>query len=128
MAQCNATTKGGKPCPQSALPDSDRCYMHAPERAAERAEARRKGGLNRRTSKGKAWPDGADLKLRSVEDVQVVLEQALADTILQENSGSRTQGLVRVAMAALKALEVGELEVRMAALEARLEQGGPDAQ
>ncbi|NLG19784.1 MAG: hypothetical protein GX556_20895 [Fibrobacter sp.] len=58
-------------------------------------------------------------------DVQAVLERALADTWEQENSGARTQALVRLAHGALKALEVGDLEERLAALEARLEEAAP---
>jgi uncharacterized small protein (DUF1192 family) len=59
-----------------------------------------------------------------VGDVQAVLEAALRDTVQQENSGARTGALVRIAQGALKVLELGELEERLAALEARLAEGG----
>lgn len=118
MALCTATTKTGKPCRAQALAGGAFCLMHSPERAAEVAAIRRAGGLNRRTRRaaGTRFP----ATLRSVSDVQELLEAALADTTQQENSGARTAALARLATTALKALEVGELEERLAALEARL--------
>lgn len=118
MALCSATTKTGRPCRAQALAGGAFCLMHDPERAAEVAAIRRAGGLNRRTRRavGTRYP----ATLRSVGDVQELLEAALEDTTLQENSGARTAALARLATTALKALEVGELEERLAALEARL--------
>ena len=124
MAQCTATTTTGRPCGAPALHGRPFCYAHDPDRAAERADARQRGGYNRRTAKG-ADPEGYPAHLRCVADVQAVLERALADTWAQENSGARTQALVRLAHGALKALEVGDLEERLAALEARLEEAAP---
>ena len=123
MAQCTATTTNGKACGAPALQGRPFCYAHDPERAQERADARRRGGYNRRTPKAHA-PEGYPTRLRSVDDVTALLEATLRDTWAQENSGARTQALVRLAHGALKALEVGELEERLAALEARLEGGG----
>ncbi len=115
---CTATTKSGKPCGAPALAGGDYCFMHDPARAHERAAARRRGGHNRRTRKA-VEVDVSASRLRCVEDVQEALERALADTWVQENSGSRTNAVVRVCLAALRALEAGELEERVAALEAR---------
>ncbi len=122
MAQCTATTASGKPCGAPAQHGRPFCFAHDPDRAAERADARQRGGYNRRTPKA-TDPDGYPTRLRSVADVQALLEATLRDTTLQENSGSRTQALVRLAHGALKALEVGDLEERLAALEARTEEG-----
>lgn len=60
------------------------------------------------------------VSLRSVGDVQAQLETVLADTLAQENSAARTQAIVRLLQTALKALEVGDLENRIAILEAQL--------
>jgi len=124
VAQCTATTADGKRCRAPALQGRPFCFAHDPERAQERADARQRGGYNRRTPKA-TDPEGYPTRLRSVGDVQAVLERALADTWAQENSGARTQALVRLAHGALKALEVGDLEGRLAALEARLEEAAP---
>jgi len=122
---CTATTKRGTPCAAPALAGSDFCFTHDPARAQDRAAARKRGGYNRRTPK--ATPDdGARIHLRTVAHVQATLERALADTWAQENSANRTGGIVRIALAALRALEVGELEQRVEALEARItEQQAP---
>lgn len=122
VAQCTATTADGKPCGAPALHGRPFCYAHDPDRAAERADARRRGGYNRRTPKA-TGPDGYPTRLRSVGDVQALLEATLRDTVAQENSGARTQALVRLSLGALKVLELGDLEERLAALEARLEEG-----
>lgn len=124
MAQCTATTADGKRCRAPALQGRPFCFAHDPDRAAERADARQRGGYNRRTPKA-LGPDGYPTRLRCVGDVQGLLEAALADTVQQENSGSRTQALVRLALGALKVLELGDLEERLAVLEARLEEAAP---
>lgn len=122
MASCTATTRDGRPCGAAALAGGSYCFTHDPARSAERQEARRLGGRNRRTAKVIVEDDGT-ARLRTVGDVQAALERALGDTWAQENSGARTQAIVRVCMAGLKALEVGELEARLVALEARLAEG-----
>lgn len=50
--------------------------------------------------------------------MQALLEEVLANTRLQENSAQRSRTLISLGLAALKALEVGELEERLEALEA----------
>lgn len=55
--------------------------------------------------------------MRSVDEVLTLLEKAIHDVLELENSISRARALGTLAMAALKALEVGELENRVAVLE-----------
>src|SRR5687767_6882175 len=44
---CAGTTRAGKPCGSQVLCDGTHCYVHAPGREQERAEARRRGGEGR---------------------------------------------------------------------------------
>lgn len=91
--------------------------MHSPEHAAELAEARRLGGLRRRreaTVFGAYDFDG----LESVADIRRILMIAAVDTLGLDNSIPRSRTLVSLALAAAKLLETGELEERLAALEA----------
>lgn len=118
---CEASNTRGEPCGAFAVDGSTRCFMHDPERAGERAAARKKGGRNRLTPKGSTPP--ATVRLRTVEDVQRLLETLAGDTLRQENSARRTSAAVSVLSLALKALETGELEERLAALEATLHAG-----
>ena len=94
------------------------CFAHSPERSRERAEARKKGGHNSRTPSSARAVE--PVRLRDVASVQTVLEGAVMDTLRQENSAQRSRTLGYLAGMALRALEVGELEERLTALEARL--------
>ena len=98
--------------------------MHCPEHATEAAEARRLGGLRRRREV--AVSGAYDfLGLASVGDIRRLLEVAVLDTLGLENSIARSRTLGYLAVAALKLLEVGELEQRLATLESALR--GPRA-
>jgi hypothetical protein len=91
--------------------------MHAPEHAEEAAEARRLGGLRRRregTVAGAYEFSG----LESVAGIRRLLEVAALDTLGLENSIARSRTLAYLAMVAAKLLETGELEQRIASLEA----------
>jgi len=57
------------------------------------------------------------VSLRTPEEVQALLEGVLADTRLQENDAQRSRTMISLGLAALRALEVGELEERLEALE-----------
>ena len=77
-----------------------------------------------------AWEDSADAGsgpwpapmssqgLATVADIRRLLEVAVIDTLSLENSVARTRTLAYLAQTALKCLEVGELEDRLALLEA----------
>ncbi|MFN2564498.1 MAG: hypothetical protein ABR499_05735 [Gemmatimonadaceae bacterium] len=121
---CGAENAAGEPCQMPPLARSAFCWAHDPERAAERAEARRKGGENGRTRGGSAGGNARQaVSLRDVASIQALLEEAATDTRLQENSAqrSRTLGYVcNVAAELLKLGALGELQERIAALERRL--------
>ena len=77
------------------------------------------GGLRRR--KEKTLAGAYDLEgLRSVPDIQRLLEIATLDALALENSVSRVRALTYICQTGLKCLEVGELEERVQMLEAAL--------
>ena len=80
-------------------------------------EARRLGGLRRRRE---VAVSGAYefVGMETVGGLRRLLEIAAVDTLSLENSIARSRTLAYLAMAAIKLLEVGELEQRLAALEA----------
>lgn len=109
----------GQPCRQAPLRDSEFCFWHSPEHAEEAAEARRLGGLRRR--KEKTVASAYDLEgLDDVPKIRRLLEIAVFDTLALENSVARSRMLAYLAQVALKALEVGEFEARLEALEATM--------
>lgn len=94
--------------------------MHDATKGRERALARRSGGLS--TKK----PHSADASLiptdiRSIEGVFAVLNYALQESIILDNSIQRGRLLVSIAHGYIEALKVGELEKRLEALEMALE-------
>ena len=106
----------GEPCGAPPLLDSDQCFWHSPQTAREAAEARRLGGLRRRRENtlGGAY----DIEgLRSIEDIQRLTELAMFDTLELPNSVGRSRALTTLALGALRALEVREMEQRLAAVE-----------
>jgi hypothetical protein len=127
MRACKALKEDGGRCQSPPLLDGDFCLMHSPEHAEEMAEARRLGGLRRRREK--AVSGAYDFEgLADVGQVRRLLEIAALDTLSLENSVARSRTLAYLAQVALKALEVGEFEQRLDALERlvapRLEKAG----
>jgi len=106
----------GELCGAAPLRDAQFCLWHSPEHAKEVQESRRLGGLRR---KREVLTSGAyELQgLETVAGVRRLLEIAVLDTLALENSISRNRTLAYLVMAALKALEAGDMEQRIAALE-----------
>lgn len=115
---CEATTKEGAACRAPAMTGRTFCFHHDPEKAGERAAARRRGGLVLHHGTADRVPP--EVAIGAVRDVLELLETAASDALSRKPGIERARCLTYVAGAALKALEVGALEERVAALEARL--------
>jgi hypothetical protein len=114
---CRARRADGQPCRAAPLLDRDFCAAHDPADAEAMAEARRLGGLRRRrevTVSGAYDFQGID----SVPDIKRLITVAIVDTLSLEASIARNRTIGYLAQVSLKALEVGEFEERLAALEA----------
>ena len=108
-------------CRAAPVKDGDHCFWHSPEYAEDVAEARRLGGLRRRREvavSGAYEVNG----LETVGDLRRLLVIAALDTLGLENSIARARTLGYLVGVAGKLLETGELEERLAALEAALGQ------
>jgi hypothetical protein len=116
---CRAVKNDGQPCGAPRLRDGEYCFWHSPDHADELAEAQRLGGLRRR--KEKTVAGAYDIEgLDDVPKIRRLLEIAALDTLSLENSVARSRTLAYLAQIALKALEVGEFEARLEALEATM--------
>jgi len=116
LASCRFQKDNGEGCRATPMRGEEYCFWHHPEHAEEAAEARRLGGLRRR--KEKITQGAYDFEgLESVAHIRRLLEIATADTLALESSIARSRTLAYLAQMALKALEVGELEERVRALE-----------
>ena len=113
---CTYQRPDGRPCRATPLRDDPFCFWHAPETAEEAAEARHLGGLHRRKKKTVAAIYGVG-GLRTIDDLQGLLETAAIETMALENSISRNRAIAGMVATGAKLIETGELEDRIAALE-----------
>jgi len=124
--RCKHVKADGTRCRARKVHASDYCFFHDPARAAERAAARQAGGR-----KGKAPVLPPETPLRPVRTAGDVIE-LLGETIHQVRTGTldpRVGNCVGYLSAIiLKATEQGEMEQRLAALEAIVAgQGRPES-
>jgi hypothetical protein len=97
--------------------DEEFCFFHSPDTAEEAADARRLGGIHRRKKKSVAAIYGFN-GLRTIVDLQGLLETVVIETMAIENSIARNRTLAGMIATGAKLVEVGELAERVAALEA----------
>ncbi len=100
------------------------CFAHDPQRAQERAEARRRGGEARATPPAAPGPPPAHVSLRSGSDALDVLERVLADTLAQGNDRHRSRAVGYLVSVGLRAGEISALEERLARVEEALRRRG----
>ena len=113
---CSYLMPGGRPCRATPLRDEPYCFWHSPETAEEAAEARRVGGLHRRKKKTVSAIYGF-AGLRTIEDLQALLETATIETMALENTIARNRAIGGFVTVGAKLIEVGDLEARLAVLE-----------
>ena len=115
--RCAFVMSDGQGCRASPLREGRHCFLHDPERAADASEARRMGGIRRRREG--TLEVAYDLAgLDSVDGIRRLLEIVVADALSLDNGIGRLRVLIATINSATKLLEAGELEERLAALEA----------
>lgn len=113
-AKCKAKTKAGTPCRAPAV-EKSLCFFHAhPEKAAELG---RDGGRKNRHRIPIA-SELAPCRLRSFEDVQLLLEEAINNVRQGPFDLRAANSIGFLAGILLKAIEHGRIEERLAQLEA----------
>ena len=117
--KCRAKTISGQACQAQAITNSNFCFTHDPASGAARAKARKIGGQRNRTPHA-GNPEILPAKVRTIDDVLVVLDYALAEVIPLENSIQRGRFIVAIAGAFIDAIKTGELESRLMAIESAL--------
>jgi hypothetical protein len=113
--------KNGKSCKAYAVLDSKYCFVHDPANAKKRAEARKRGGLNRRVIKRSQHEHHP---IKSVKDINVILESAINDACALESGQSNLRTLGYLCQIALKGQELGSLEERVDIIEKTLNDKG----
>lgn len=114
--RCKGVRATGEPCRSTAVDESNHCWAHKPGNEAARKAASARGGANRSTvaRAAKALPadmrDVAALILRSLQAVE-------AETMKPGQAGA----IAALAGAYVRVVDAGDVEARIAALEAALE-------
>jgi len=120
--RCGVITAKGTPCMAYRMTNAQTCYMHAPELATERTEARARGGKARHGREiGKL---AAKLAAGPVPEVDAIkmLAHAQAVALAMEPSLAQARTLGYLSMATVKVKEVSELAARVTALEEKGEE------
>ena len=116
---CRAKTESGDPCRAAPMRDSSFCIFHDPDHAEVVQQARSAGGQRRKREATLAT--AYDFQgLTSIPEIRRVIEVAVFDAFGLENTISRVRALGYLAQVATTLLEKGEIEERLAAVEAAL--------
>ena len=113
--QCLATRRGGARCEAFAVNGSEYCLTHSRDRVRQRAERNRKGG------RAHAIPKvaGSAVTVEKIADVLRGLNAVILDSWELENSAPRSRVLIAAYDETIKAMQSGDFESRIAALESR---------
>lgn len=115
--RCRGIKADGTACEATPQAGSPYCFFHDPEKAEERAIARRQGGLERSKDLAAVPENEPDLRLASARDVV----RLLGDTVARVRKGTLDPRIANsigyLATVALRAHEVGSLEERIEQLE-----------
>lgn len=114
---CEGITIKGEPCAAAALPGSTFCLFHDPERATERAEARRAGGVERSRRMAVLPEERPEPPLETVSDVTRLLGSTIWDLLKGRVDPRIANTVGYLAATMIRGIEAAELEQRLAALE-----------
>ncbi len=116
--KCKGKTKSGGVCKMPALKNSQYCFTHNPKTRAAQAKARKLGGYNSSTPHA-GNPSDIPAQIATITDARSIVGYTLQELMVMDNSIARARALLAVFDSFMKVFEIGELEQRIAALEAR---------
>jgi hypothetical protein len=121
--QCKHVRADGTRCRANTIAGSEFCFFHDPAKAREREDAQRAGG-----SMGKAKvlpPDTQDVPLASTTDAVRFLGQTINQVRRGEIDPRVANTIGYLSATLLRALEQGDIERRLAELEAIIKSQPP---
>jgi hypothetical protein len=116
---CKARNDRGQPCGATPLRERDFCVLHDPEHQEAVHAARSAGGQRRKREATLATAYDFE-GLTSVDKIRRLVEVAAYDTLSLDNNLNRARTLGYLAQVASTLLEKGEMEERLASIEAAL--------
>jgi hypothetical protein len=120
---CAFTREDGVRCAGRVRPPARLCYLHDPEQAESRLEARRQGGRERSRPAAVLPPDTADAPLRTPADVRDLLGRTANQTLRGEVDPRVCNSVVYALSTLLRSIEGDEILRRIEALESRARLG-----
>jgi hypothetical protein len=115
-ARCSAIARSGARCSSPVLPDSAYCFVHCPSAADRRREASKKGGRNRAN---KARAAALIPQAMSAEDLAGWLSHLFKEVMSGRIEPRVGTAAATIAKALMDVRQAGEVEERLAALEAQ---------
>ena len=122
--KCQATANNGTRCNAYAVGGSAYCFQHHPALAAQRRQARSKGGRARHGRTIGPISPTQPAPLDTMADVVALLQWAINQTRQLENSLHRNNTIGTIAAQLMKAFDVATLEGRLAEVEHILKSRG----
>jgi len=119
---CRATKPDGSSCQAAALPGSDFCFFHDPDRADERREANAAGGRQGKMKTLDAVTP--DVKIESCQDVVRLISETINQVRRGELDPRVANAVGYLANVLIKAVEQGDMEKRLEDLEATVKTKG----
>lgn len=116
MAKKCKHRKGNRHCKNYALTGDDYCFFHSPKKAKERAEAQRKGGKKALAEK-KRILEQSNIQIKNTSDVVKLLNETINQVRTGEIEVKIANAVGYLSGICLKALEQGDIEKRLEALE-----------
>ncbi len=123
--RCTGTNRDGSPCSGQARPGRPWCSWHDPALDAQRAGWRQKGGAAR-SNKARA-KKALPAESLTLQEVQGLLSVALKGVLTGRIEPGIANASANVARAIAAVAQAGEIEERIAALEAAAQIGGKRA-
>jgi hypothetical protein len=115
--QCQHIKTDGTRCQANAISRSQYCFFHDPRKAKQRAAARKAGGYKKHKMAALS-SDTPDRQLESLAEVVSLLGETINEVRRGEIDPRVSNAVGYLTNVLIKALEQGNLEERLAALEA----------
>ena len=122
MAKRCKRKKSGKQCKGYAVTGDDYCFSHSRKRAKQRAEAQRKGGKTALAEKKRVLKN-SNVQIKGTADVVRLLNETLNQVRIGQIEVKIANCVGYLSGICLKALEQGDLEKRLEALEEKVFEG-----
>jgi hypothetical protein len=120
---CEFVKRGGERCRARPRAGSAFCFFHDPTAAGERRAARRRGGITRSRRAAVLPETEPDAPLNTVADVVSLLGVTINQTRRGQLDVKVANALSSLTNVLLRGISQGDLEQRLAAVEARLAAG-----